>query len=90
MDPLMLKLFGYLPGQEPKTLLGVATTPGQPYNLAPWKYEGIEGQEIDEIQNIINSNVYDGDVIDWVLLSLRITPALSSTVCTKAAWLMKD
>ena len=85
-----LSQFGYLPGQKPKTLLGVATNPGQPYNLSPWRYEGIEGQEIDEIRNIINNNVYDGDVVDWVLLSLRTTPALSSTVCTKAAWLMKD
>lgn len=82
--------FGYLPGQKPKTLLGVATDPGQPYDAPPWRYTGSEGEEIDEINNIINSNVYPDDAVDWVLLSLRTGTDEASTVCTKAALVLSN
>ena len=85
-----LNNFGYLPGQRPRTLLGIASHPGQPYNRTPWLYDGTEGDDIDELNSIINSNVYPQDVVDWVLVSLRTTTSYTSTVCTKAAWVLQD
>ena len=85
-----LNNFGYLPGQRPRTLLGIASHPGQPYNRTPWLYDGTEGDEIDELNSVINSNVYPEDVVDWVLVSLRTTTSYTSTVCTKAAWVLQD
>ncbi len=82
--------FGYLPGQKPRTLLGVATDPGQPYSSPPWLYNGEEGKDINEIDNIINSNVYPDDIVDWVLLSLRTSESIESTVCQKAAFINRD
>lgn len=83
-----LSKFGYLPGQRPKTLLGVASKPGQPYDTKPWFYSGQEGLEIDKINNPSGSNSYPENTVDWVLVSLRTRPDKASTVCTKSALLL--
>ncbi len=49
---------GMLPGQTPASPLATPTPAGQPYNVAPWNYNGTE-----------SSNYYD--IVDWVLVSLR-------------------
>lgn len=82
--------FGYLPGLRPRTLLGIAADPGQPYGVAPWQYNGSEGMSIDEINNVINSDRYPEGVVDWVLVSLRTGIEESSTICTKAAVVLKN
>ena len=82
--------FGYLPGQRPRTLLGIASHSGQPYNRTPWLYDGTEGDDIDELNSVINNSIYREDVVDWVLVSLRTTTSYTSTVCTKAAWVLQD
>ncbi|MEZ4902511.1 MAG: hypothetical protein R2822_12555 [Spirosomataceae bacterium] len=55
---------------------------GQPYNVAPWNYTGMEGKP---------SIVYANTVVDWVLVSLRTDSLnVSSTVLRKAALLHND
>jgi|GEM_PF-3347235 len=56
---------------------------GQPYNNAPWNYNGTEGAGWQP------SDYPDG-AIDWVLISLRSTPQPSSEVARAAALLMED
>ncbi|NJN34531.1 MAG: tandem-95 repeat protein [Saprospiraceae bacterium] len=72
---------GLLPGQTPIGIFGVATQKGQPYKGAPWNYAGAEGDTI---------TTYPATVTDWVLVSLRTSTALSSTVYKAAAWLHND
>ncbi len=80
---------GYLPGQQPSTFFGTATPPGQPYYIAPWNYNGTEGNAYD--YTIAGPDAgYPSTVTDWVLVSLRENTASSSTVCTKAALLLND
>ena len=84
------KLFnlGYLPGQQPSTFLGIATPAGQPYDTAPWFYAGSEG---DAYTTALGPKAgYPTNTTDWVLVSLRTSTSVSSTVCTKAALLLND
>ncbi len=85
-----LQGFGYLPGQIPQTLLGVATDAGQPYFVDPWQYDGSEGQEFDEINDGPDAIPYAQNAVDWVLVSLRSSPQSTSTLCRKAALLLDD
>ena len=81
---------GLLPGQNPVFFLGQETPAGQPYDIAPWLYNGTEGDAFD--YNTVGDGFagYDPNVVDWVLVSLRTSPLASSTICTEAAWLLKD
>jgi hypothetical protein len=72
---------GLLPGQTPIGQFAVATVNGQPYKGAPWNYPGTEGDTI---------TTYPSTVTDWVLVSLRTTTAVASTVYRAAAWLHND
>ncbi len=60
---------GYLPGQKPATFFGVETPAGQPFDQAPWFYEGSEGS--DKSNGKSNEDIYESTVVDWVLVSLR-------------------
>lgn len=84
-----LNNYGYLPGQRPITLLGVATEAGQPYGVAPWLYPGNEGQEFN-VFGTGGSELYPVDAVDWVLISLRTHTNAESTVCTKSALLLDN
>ncbi len=55
----------------------------QPYTNAPWGYAGGEGR-------YYATGTYDDDVVDWVLVSLRSTPEVSSTFAQTAMLLHKD
>jgi hypothetical protein len=81
---------GLLPGQDPTFFIGTETAAGQPYNVAPWNYNGTEGDAFD--YNTVGDGKagYSADVVDWVLVSLRANTMDSSTICTEAALLMKD
>ena len=80
---------GYLPGQVPSTFFGSSAQPGQPYIQAPWFYDGTEG--------LLPTNAsdrevyqYDEDVVDWILVSLRVDQSKSAEVWKAAAWLHSD
>jgi hypothetical protein len=75
-----LSQLGLLPGQSPANALAMATPAGQPYKTAPWNYNGNESLD-----------GYTNDIVDWVLVSLRISPQDPSTTIYKtAAILRKD
>lgn len=75
-----LSQLGLLPGQSPANALAVTTPAGQPYKTAPWNYNGEESLD-----------GYTNDIVDWVLVSLRISPQDPSTTIYKtAAILRKD
>ena len=61
---------GYLPGQLPITYFGKRTPSGHPFNLAPWYYEGSEGDQMIDIIDRLQS-AYAESIVDWVLVSLR-------------------
>ena len=81
---------GYLPGQKPNAFFGTPTIAGQPYNRAPWSYNGTEGAGFNYQLTGNNKAGYDPNVVDWVLVSLRSGTAKSTTVCRHAALLHKD
>lgn len=56
---------------------------GQPYDIAPWNYSGTEGQYW------IDSD-YPTTAVDWVLISLRQTPAPESVVYKAAGLIHED
>lgn len=61
---------GYLPGQFPVTYFGKSTPPGQPFSEGPWFYEGVEGDQlIDNVDRL--QSAYSETVVDWILVSLR-------------------
>ena len=86
-DKMRLRLynFGYLPGMRPKTLFGVSSKPGHPYEGVPWNYDGAEGKEINEFAPTTGDNRYPEEIVDWVMVSLRTSVDASSTVCRKPA-----
>lgn len=57
--------------------------PGQPYNIAPWNYQGTEGAGWQTAD-------YPANTVDWVLLSFRESPASNSEVAKVAAPLLAD
>ncbi len=83
-----------LPGQTfDDFFLGLNYTPaGQPYNVAPWNYNGTEGNGYDSYGNPIPGDAgYPATVVDWVLVSLRDNPAgVGGPVCQSAALLHND
>ena len=72
-----------LPGQIPFSPYTQPIPPGHPYSIAPWNYQGTEGMDFD-------STSYNKNVVDWLLISLRSSPAPSSQVFKTAALLEKD
>lgn len=60
----------------------IETPAGQPYSIAPWNYQGTEGQTFS------NSD-YDPTSVDWVLLSLR-TGVDATTEIHQAAGILKQ
>ena len=81
-----------LPGQsffDP--LFGSNYTPaGQPYNMAPWNYNGNEGDAYDS-GGVPGKAGYPSTVVDWVLVSLRTdADGSNGPVCQAAALLHND
>ncbi len=72
-----------LPGQTPVNQLAIATPAGQPYNISPWDYTGIEGKAWTD------SN-YTGNETDWILTSFRTGIEKSTEISKTAGLLMKD
>ncbi len=67
-----------LPGQS-----GSSGPVGQPYAFPPWNYMGSEGMSFDD-------RGYNGDVVDWVLVSLRTDISADSVVYQAACLLDSD
>ncbi len=86
-----LNRIGYLPGQKPKTAFGTFTEQGQPYDTAPWEYNGAEGDNymFDNVSDSTNA-YYPTTAVDWVIVSLRTDESASSTVCRSAALVHAD
>lgn len=66
-----------LPGQTYSSLLSEThySPAGQPYRVAPWFYNGIEGDLFNSFGNPNPGSAnYPETVVDWVLVSLRETP----------------
>jgi len=80
-----LQEIGYLPGQAPETLFGVATGSGQPYTTNPWAYNGVEGLNDGAIEEF-----YPETTIDWILVSLRSGIEKSTELLRTAALLLDD
>ncbi len=72
-----------LPGQTPSSPSAIPTSAGQPYNIAPWNYQGTEGTGFDD-------SSYSEDVVDWVLVSVRTDSNKASEIGQVAGLLMKD
>jgi len=53
--------------------------PAQPYNVLPWNYHG------NEVVNVMPQNI-----VDWVLLELRSSPAATSVIGRRAAFVRGD
>ena len=83
-----LNKLGYLPGQDPISFFADPAPPGQPYNKAPWNYNGDEGLIYDFQKE--ESEEYREDVVDWILVSLRSDLNGEATVFIQAALLLKD
>jgi len=81
---------GYLPGQKPQTFFGSKTPAGQPYHISPWHYKGDEGMDMDSDLVEEGHSVYDVDVIDYVLVSLRTENIRDSEKCRQAGLLYSD
>lgn len=78
-----LNQFGLLPGQTPTSPVGVPTPIGQPFSIAPWNYNGTEGQ-------YFGSASYPPETVDWVLVSLRSSPQKSDELMQLAGLLNRD
>lgn len=74
---------GLLPGQTPASNLMSGTPAGQPYHVAPWNYNGQEGQGWTD-------DNYEEDMVDWVLVSFRLSANKNSEIAQTAAILRKD
>ncbi len=85
-----LNRLGYLPGQRPTTFFGKRKESGQPYTGTPWKYSGTEGTQYYAQTVNENNEFYDSEVVDWVLVSLRLTPGKEYEACTRAGLLFRD
>jgi len=57
--------------------------PGQPYGVAPWNYNGTEGQGW-------STQDYPQNSVDWVLVSLRTDPSAASEVAQYAGVLLDN
>jgi hypothetical protein len=81
-----------LPGQTYARLNGqvVFSPAGQPYNQAPWFYNGNEGEAYNSNGNPIPGTAnYPASVVDWILVSLRSAPD-GMSIGKKAALLHND
>jgi len=72
-----------LPGQTPASILVTPTLAGQPYNIAPWNYMGLEGASWTDAD-------YAPDVVDWVLVSFRTDIQKADEVAMAAGIIKKD
>lgn len=71
---------GMLPGQTPYSGSAIPTPAGQPYNVAPWNYQGTEGNGLSD---------YPESVVDWVLVSLK-NDDLTTPLWESAGWINED
>jgi len=73
---------GLLPGQTPTSALVTPTPAGQPYHIAPWNYNGTEGEGWTDAD-------YAADDVDWVLVSFRTGITKNTEVAMTAGVLDK-
>ncbi len=81
---------GLLPGQTPSNGLVTPTPAGQPYNTAPWNYNGDEGLSFTDADYANIANQYGQQVVDWVLVSIRTSTAVADEIAKVAGLLLQD
>jgi hypothetical protein len=70
---------GLLPGQTPIGQFAIPTPAGQPFTGAPWLYNGTE-----------TVSTYAPSVVDWVLVSVRVSNSSTASLLKTAALLHDD
>ncbi len=81
---------GLLPGQTPNSNIAIPTPAGQPYNTAPWNYNGTEGAGWTDANYEAIEAQYDAEVVDWVLVNFRTEVEASTLVGRIAGILLND
>ncbi len=83
-----------LPGQTYEDpFLGIHyTPPGQPYVVAPWNYNGTEGDAFDSGGDPLMGDAgYPSTVVDWILISIRQdSTGIGGPLCQAAALVHQD
>jgi len=80
-----------LPGQTPSSVSFTPTPAGQPYDLAPWNYNGDEGSTFTDADYLSIKAANGGNaVVDWVLVSFRTDPTAASTVHQEAGLVLTN
>jgi len=84
-----LKTRGLLPGQQ-LVGLGTPTPAGQPYSRAPWNYTGTEGANWTDLEYNQIAQIYEREVVDWVLVSFRRTIFSNDLIVRHAGLVLED
>ncbi len=87
-----------LPGQDHTlaadpgvAVLGSDTPAGHPYGIAPWSHTAIDGSQFGDPSLDPTKTVYDANVVDWILISIRENGQTAADQMWQApAWLMAD
>lgn len=83
MSTILVNERKILPGQTPSSPQVTPTPAGQPYQIAPWNYQGLEGSNFTDAD-------YAGNVVDWILISIRTSIDKADQVAQVAGLLLKD
>ena len=70
----------YLTNKTMSTFINNFLPKNQPFNIEPWLYDGNES-----VSSIPNSQI-----VDWILVSLKINPTDLESVARRAGFLKKD
>jgi len=81
---------GLLPGQTPTSNLATPTPAGQPYNVAPWNYNGTEGLGWTDTDYETIEAAEGATVVDWVLVTFRTGIEENTAVGQAAGLLLND
>lgn len=81
---------GLLPGQTPTSNLATPTPAGQPYNVAPWNYNGTEGLGWTDADYDAIEATEGATVVDWVLVTFRTDIQANTAVGQAAGLLLND
>ena len=82
-----LNRLGYLPGQQPTTLMGQSKVNQLPYDGGPWFFFD---KNIDKRIRSKSSSVYTEQSVDWVVISLKNSVDVQDVIWTGMGIVEKD